>query len=70
MYDIWASGDSSEVYKGQGPESRELLAGCWLTLLGFVKQSCAEQKEEIRHPDGEDQTCPKELNASSQQEAV
>jgi hypothetical protein len=46
-----------------------LLVVSWLL---FVRQSCAkkQQQEEIRYPDSEEQTCPKELNALNQQEGV
>ena len=42
---------------------------CWLK---FVKQTCLkrQEKEEIRYPEGDDQTCPKELDAPNQQEEV
>jgi hypothetical protein len=47
---------------------------CWLVAVGwwwwqFVRYTKKKQ-EEIRYPDGEDQTCPKELSAPSQQEVV
>ena len=59
-----------------GPQEARL--GGWLVAVGlcqlwFFKQSCAkvkEEEEEIRYPDSEDQTCPKELNTSDQQEVV
>lgn len=44
------------------------MEGCW---LGFVKQSYTQkQQEEISYLEGEDQTCPKELNIPNQQEVV
>ena len=40
-------------------------------LVVAVKQSCTKKKEEeIRYSDGKDQTCPKELDTSHQQEVV
>ena len=35
-----------------------LVAGCWLLVAGW------------KYPEDEDQTCPKELDASNQQEVV
>lgn len=45
-----------------------LVVGGWLR---FVKLSCAKrQKEEIKHPVREDQTCPKEIDTANHQEVV
>ena len=46
-------------------------AGWPVGLLQFFKQQWAKrQKEEIRYPNGKDQTCPKELDTPNQQEVV
>ena len=66
-------GTFQRVYKCQGPErcgGLLVVVGC---DLWFVKQLCTKEKQEekeIRYPDSEDQTCPKELNAPNQQEVV
>jgi hypothetical protein len=48
-----------------------LLVGC-CCLLHFIKELHTKKKQqgEIRYPDCEDQTCPKELNDPNQQEVV
>jgi hypothetical protein len=50
-----------------------LKGTCWLIVhqcsLKFVKDLCPkkkQQQEEIKHPDGEYQACPKELDTLSQ----
>ena len=51
-----------------------LLVGCWLLLVVMYLSSCVVKKkqkdEEIRYPDGEDQTCPKDLDTSNSQGVV
>ena len=40
-------------------------------LVVAVKQSCTKKKEEeIRYPDGEDQTCPMEFDGPNQQNII
>ena len=59
-------------------ETGWVVGCCWSLLVavggGLVKQSGTkmkqQQQEEIRYPDGEDQTYPKELKALHQQEVV
>ena len=48
---------------------RLLLVAVGHGLLGSQVQK-KKQQEEIKYPDVEDQTCPKELNAPNQQEVV
>lgn len=53
----------------------ELWFGCYLLLFGVshdLLSSCAQRKkqEELRYPDDEDRTCPMELDAPNQSEAV
>ena len=49
-------------------------SGCCQLVVVYcgLLSSHAQKKEtkEIRYPDSEDQTCPKELNAPNQQEVV
>lgn len=44
-----------------------LVGSCWCRLLS---SSVQRRNEENRYPDGEDQTCPKELTVPNQQEVV
>jgi hypothetical protein len=49
------------------------LVGVWLLLVmhGLLSSHVQKKKqEETRFPDGEDQTCHKELGAPNQQEVV
>jgi hypothetical protein len=43
---------------------------CWLWYVKKLYAEKKQQEEEIRCPDGEDQTCPKEFNIPNQQEVV
>jgi hypothetical protein len=49
-----------------------LVIGGWMMLFVTICQMvmCRERKEEIKYPEDEDQTFPKELNAPNQQEVV
>ena len=50
-----------------------LLVGCWLFVGHGLLSSHVQrrkQQEEIRYPDGEDQTSPKELNVPNEQKVV
>ena len=66
------------VYKCQGLESWEavgvLFFDHWLIIDWLLVDCCwlhaKRKQEEIRYPDSKDQTCPKELNAPTQQEVV
>ena len=39
-------------------------------FVNFVEYIDARQKEEIKHPVREDQTCPKEIDTANHQEVV
>lgn len=53
-------------------EAGLLSVDCWLLALGhnLLSSGAQRQEEEIKYPDIEDQTCPKELNIPSQQKVV
>ena len=68
-------GTYQQAYKCQGLQKagyRLVVVNCWWWSW-FYKQSCPEKKqqqEEIRYPNGEDQTFLKEVDAPNQQKVV